>query len=544
MARQPTTTRGLSKPKQENARQPTIQSPHDSTTTTLDFSQPQQDAVALKSDPAKVIFLQRTVGNRAVRQLLTPTVQRAPAGTPGARPVARRGHSGEHVGVLQQKLNSAQAATPPLVIDAQFGPLTQAAVIEYQRSRGLAQDGVAGPITWGSLDTDAPGGGRNPAGEEEKVPGANEANPVAIPDAGTSIHPTVQVGSTGPAVEELQEKLNGAGAAPPLTIDGTFADTTRVALTAFQTQQGIIPATGIADGPTWARLDQVAPGSTVGRVERQWSETVGGQQFGMTSRYTWRINATEIRVTVNIKFTGLAPKPSWFGLVRGAWNRFKAVETTTAEELNVEFDPQQVAGGEDRSVNVAVGPGRANAAQWFLTDPDEANTIPHEFGHLVGLQDEYQLTAGDYERTTGNVAPVGELTSADGATASTVAREINAAITGPDPTQYGALAHGVVRTHGIRQGAFAQQVATSYQQQFGQEIVRHMSGQIPDASPGSPGFDEFEAVDPFTYSSGSTMGDPSRHPDAHDHGVQPRHVREFVEAIRANRGGTWEVRPR
>jgi hypothetical protein len=37
------------------------------------------------------------------------------------------------------------------------------------------------------------------------------------------------------------------------------------------------------------------------------------------------------------------------------------------------------------------------------------------------------------------------------------------------------------------------------------------------------------------------MGDPARHPDPHDHGVQPRHVMEFVEIIQKARGGTWKV---
>ncbi|MBL8055705.1 MAG: peptidoglycan-binding protein [Anaerolineales bacterium] len=372
----------------------------------------------------------------------------------------------------------------------------------------------------------------------------DEANPVGIPNPGTSIHPTIGAGATGPAVEELQQKLNGAGAAPPVPVDGQFGPATVTAVNNFQTAQGLLPATGQADNATWARLDALAPGATVGRVERRWGEEVGGQRFGMTSRYTWRINPGEIRVTVRINFTGLAPKPTWFGFIRTTWNLFKAVETTTNEEMNIEFDPQQVTSGADNTVNVAVGPGRANAAQWFLTDPDEANTIPHEFGHMVGLQDEYQLTAADYERTTGHIAPVGELTGTTGASATSLARQLNTAVTGPDPTQYGADAHRVVRDNGIRQGAFAQQIATSYQRQFGQDIVTHMAAQIPDATPGTPGFDEFEAIDPFRYSSGSTMGDPSRHPDAHDHGVQPRHVREFVDAIRANKGGTWEVRPR
>jgi peptidoglycan hydrolase-like protein with peptidoglycan-binding domain len=189
------------------------------------------DAAELSTDT--ILALHQAVGNQSLRRYLIGEVQRAPAGTPGARPLARRGHSGEHVGVLQQKLNAARAATPPLVIDAQFGPVTQAAVLDYQRSKGLAADGVVGPLTWAALDADAPGGGRDAAGAETHVDSPDEANPVGIPNAGTSIHPTVGPGASGPAVEELQQKLNGAGAAPPVPVDGRFGPATGTAVTHF-----------------------------------------------------------------------------------------------------------------------------------------------------------------------------------------------------------------------------------------------------------------------------------------------------------------------
>ncbi|MBL8058572.1 MAG: peptidoglycan-binding protein, partial [Anaerolineales bacterium] len=125
----------------------------------------------LDADPTveNILALQHAVGNQSVQRRLAPALQRAPAGTPGARPTARRGHSGEHVGVLQQKLNAARAVTPALVVDAQFGPLTNDAVIAYQTSKGLGRDGVVGPLTWAALDADAPSGGRDAAGAETHV---------------------------------------------------------------------------------------------------------------------------------------------------------------------------------------------------------------------------------------------------------------------------------------------------------------------------------------------------------------------------------------
>lgn len=496
--------------------------------------------------------LQRRAGNRAVTGALIP-VQRRPAGAPGARPMLFQGSSGEAVGVMQQKLNSAGAA-PPLVIDASFGPVTLAAVQQFQRGGGLRVDGVVGSMTWGSLDTIAPGGGRDAvAGGEVAVAGPDEADPVAIPDAGTSLHPTVGLGHTvsGPAVEELQQRLNQTGLTTTVVVNGTVDGPTTQAITDFQTANLIAPADGVADPVVWTALESQSGGTTVGRVERTWSENVGGNpNIGMTSRYTWRLLPEDapdrIEVSANVATTGLAPKPTWPGLVDAAWNRFAAVNVTTGDAIDVVFRLELNGGGTaDNTVDVKLGPGRANAAEWFLTDTQEAATIPHEFGHLVGLQDEYQQTAADFQRVTGTVAPVGALGPTIGsASAATVTQQMIDAIGGTGATGVAdADALGVVQTHGLVQGAFSQRVAQRYQATAGTDLIADIRA-LGSAN-------EFFIVEPFTYSSGSIMGDsdPGRNhlaENPHDHGVQPRHVREFIGYIRAwgtTQGlpDTWEV---
>ena len=42
-----------------------------------------------------------------------------------------------------------------LQADGRFGPITQAAVITFQGSRGLVQDGIVGPLTWAALGVSA-----------------------------------------------------------------------------------------------------------------------------------------------------------------------------------------------------------------------------------------------------------------------------------------------------------------------------------------------------------------------------------------------------
>jgi len=64
----------------------------------------------------------------------------------------RVGSRGDSVRQVQRCLNRvSQPRNAQLAEDGIFGPLTQAAVITFQRMFGLVPDGVVGPITWGRL---------------------------------------------------------------------------------------------------------------------------------------------------------------------------------------------------------------------------------------------------------------------------------------------------------------------------------------------------------------------------------------------------------
>ena len=58
------------------------------------------------------------------------------------------GSRGDEVKRLQTRLNAHGAN---LAVDGVFGSLTLDAVKKYQKSRGLAADGVVGDLTWGRL---------------------------------------------------------------------------------------------------------------------------------------------------------------------------------------------------------------------------------------------------------------------------------------------------------------------------------------------------------------------------------------------------------
>jgi peptidoglycan hydrolase-like protein with peptidoglycan-binding domain len=124
-------------------------------------------------------------------------VQRRVENRPATHPVLREGAHGPDVEHLQTRLNQ-DGATPPLVVDGWFGPLTKAAVIAFQGRHGLATDGDVGLRTWGALDElDR----RGIAGPTHTV--LDDTRPVsqADHDAVESIlNPNVPTGGTSPAM--------------------------------------------------------------------------------------------------------------------------------------------------------------------------------------------------------------------------------------------------------------------------------------------------------------------------------------------------------
>ena len=71
----------------------------------------------------------------------------------------------------------------------------------------------------------------------------------------------LRLGSSGPAVTELQKKLNGLG--EDLPINGTFGPRTQEAVRRLQLAQGIRPANGVVGPQTAAALSRPRAGVTM-----------------------------------------------------------------------------------------------------------------------------------------------------------------------------------------------------------------------------------------------------------------------------------------
>src|SRR5262249_46896793 len=155
----------------------------------------------------------------------------------------------------------------------------------------------------------------------------------------------------------------------------------------------------------------------------------------------------------------------------------------------------------------------------------------HEFGHHFGLADEYQQTAADHERETGEEAPVGDATG-DGTPPEQVAQEIHTALTTPPRAKHGENTLAVIRSHNVTQGAFAQEVATRSLAMFGISVVADCNRLI-DEHPEVEGdiSNQRRCTQPFLYTSENLMGGAETQGHAHAHSVEARHVRHLCALL-------------
>ena len=342
------------------------------------------------------------------------------------------------VGILQQKLNATRAdGADRLPIHALFDNTTKAMMRAYQGTKGVPASDRADVATWTALDADAPSIVRN---GQLTVKAKEEATGSTPVDG--NVHEWVEFGSSGNAVKELQQRLNnwlvtqiGLPKAPfkPLTVDGKFGFFTSSAVKKFQKSVNI-KANGKVGKLTWGELDKV-PGGVVSGAQKFYSEeVVEGATAGGTSAFDWDIKDGKVLITVRIKFTGHSGHPmvnTWLDDIKSVWNNYKAVEqgAAPAREYNIEFNPKKSSSAfhkvKVRKPTKKDPNPRSDTDNWYVNDT-RRGLAPHEFGHLVGLDDEYNRQEEAYVKTTGLEPSIGRTRAKDGAGSAAVADEINA----------------------------------------------------------------------------------------------------------------------
>ena len=177
-----------------------------------------------------------------------PTPPVTPGGPDFPGTLLRVGSRGDDVRRIQTWLNSVRDRVPgiaQLTVDGVFGPITQGAVMAFQRHFGLSPDGIVGPITWAALAREA--------GTGHSAPTPDPPEPNRPPFPGTLL----RVGSRGDDVRQVQTWLNSVRDRVPgiaqLTVDGVFGPITQGAVMAFQRYFGLTPD-GIVGPITWGEL--------------------------------------------------------------------------------------------------------------------------------------------------------------------------------------------------------------------------------------------------------------------------------------------------
>lgn len=161
----------------------------------------------------------------------------------------QEGDRGVEVQLLQYYLSAIAVFYPQIPnvsIDGRFGPELFKAVLNFQRSFGLIEDGIVGRETWNRIyalyET-----------LSDKI----------VPDESIPEYPgmTLQQGSSGENVRRIQTALNNIStqypSIPLLVEDGIFGTATTTAVRAFQRQFGLT-VDGIVGVLTWNKIFEVS----------------------------------------------------------------------------------------------------------------------------------------------------------------------------------------------------------------------------------------------------------------------------------------------
>lgn len=503
--------------------------------------------------PTALGRLQGAAGNRATATLVAQRAARAPSRASGApviqrelslaqaASVAARIHEAvEGLGTDEEAVYGALSGRTPEDIDAirdayflAYDETLQAAINddfsgdELERVNRLLQ-GHAGP---GVIATDA----------QEAAALATRAREIAA-----SLREAIY--GAGTAEAEIFNALEGRTEAEIGAIKREY-----LALTDNTLEEDLVDdLSGDELERALALLGVRAAGEFTNRVTQEMTEQMTTVVRG---RFTWSLSDDRLDIDVPAHFVpapGLTvPLAAWQSEIDATWNQF-AVSEPGGQRVGIHMtlrddsgDPRRIDVVQNETPGTYGGNDRANAGMFYpVMDPGIA---AHEFGHLIGLPDEYQRTHRDFRQVTGEdrTGPA----APPGTSPADVARDLHDALYLENPAQRAPRATTVLRNAGLivrgvpQQGDYAQSVMEAYDDEYGgwfsSELLEVLVEQLPEGS-------RWTIQTVFSYASGTIMGNKGVvGVQPHEHPVMPRHLREF-RAIVARQWPekTWTVGPR
>jgi hypothetical protein len=500
-------------------------------------------AVPLALDRRRLLQLQAQAGNRATVAALRrgPVVQRAVDSGQAATIAARLHDAMEGLGTDEEAVYGALTSRTPEDVDA----IREAYLLAYDHT--LLED-VNDDFSGDELarvlrlleGTAAPGPRATP--DESAAAGRSSARAVA---------------------EQLRDAMEGLGTAETQifnVLEGRTPDELSTVPREYASLTGRSLERDLADdlsGDDLARamrlLGVEGSGTFENTFEQNMTEGVTTVGHGL---FDWALTPHEMRVEAPVKFVpdaGVSPPyTTWNSQIASTWNRFAVREPggqSIPLNLYLRSDP-----GCDRTLAIHNNTtanwweDRADAGNWYLQmTPD---TAPHEFGHYIGLEDEYQRTHGDITRVTG-AAPAAGITNESGRTADQIAADVHAALTGEPRAERAARVTtaltnvGLISADGVpQQGDFAQEVQTAYNDAHTPTLVEAMRDNLDEEG-------RWTIQTVFSFATRTVMGNPEALSagrvanQPHDHGVLPRHLTAFARLVRGVwPDKDWEIGPR
>ncbi len=486
--------------------------------------------------PGLVAHLQATAGNRAAVHVVRPrpVVQRAVSIPEAAVIAARLYDAMEGLGTDEEAVYGALSGRTPEDIDA----IKDAYFLTYDRS---LQEDVNDDFSGDELARvnqllagRASEAGATPAQQEAGL--AERAGEIAR-------HLVEAMEDPGTEEDEIWNALSGRS-----------PDEIRAIKTAYHDLSGHWLDRDFMDelsGDELERALELIGVTDAGTFrERFTEEMMEGFTAAGTGLFEWTLEPEQLRVEVPIKFDpddGVsAPVPTWNSQIDARWNQFAVIEPGGRRvpiNISMRDDPSGF-----HEVQVHPGTGRANTAEWYVNQ--RPSTAPHEFGHLIGLPDEYQRSPEDFAAVTGGETIEGP-SNESGQTAAEIAVSLHDALYLDDEAARAPAATALLTQVGLivggvpQQGQFAQSVRRAYDEEYDSAITRNlvqaMRARLPEG-------DRWMIQTVFSFASRTVMGGAEglyTGPQPHDHSVEPRHLRSFVAIVRdAWPSYEWTVGPK
>jgi hypothetical protein len=293
--------------------------------------------------------------------------------------------------------------------------------------------------------------------------------------------------------------------------------------------------------------------ASAGTFENEFEQkmTEGKSTFGH-GIFDYALHHDRLDISVPVKFVpqdGVTPPyATWNSQIDAVWNKFALIELGGRHKIpiNMAFKDDS---GADREIEVHKNSkdptaDRANAGKYFVNM--KPTTVPHEFGHLLGLQDEYQRFHADFKALTGYTKTGPENKS--GKTEAEIASDLFDALHLEKEKDRAPAVTKVLDAVGLlvkgrpQQGDFALAVMTAYDAAYGKgkNLIEAMRDLLPKKG-------KWTIQTVFSYASRTVMGDPGGlgGSEAHDHAVEPRHLGSMVRIAKdAWPAFDWRTGPR